>query len=423
MSSLYQSNQNEAPVIREEMTAALENRDREIYALRQQLQALKTLYKNLKIQAESTPLIQGSHHSEYSKQRIEKLMAALAERERQMRLMQQEFRQQLMGVDEECQKERLAKQHALNEVSALHGQLESLKEKINSNQTVIKSQQNQIQSLHHENALAASQLQMAAVVAMDKDILQNEYEKLKAILLNADRKIESALLDICEHETKLFENETKLQSSTQTIELLEKSLLDAEMQLQSLQQEKIVHQENASKALASQEDAEAQLKVAHHHLAKKVKEATTLTDRNRDLEIQIDNLVKDICSVQRNHSDLLYHFDERMDEEGRRQEHLKNTLNETESLAGAWERKYFEIYDQYQETDQKLKEFEKIQEKITHMKSMWMGFGEFFGEARADLQESDTKEKAFTSQSTPIEKTHASNEHYDTGQTPLPFSL
>lgn len=155
MSSQFRLNQLSAfnetlPIKGAVSQVAIDNQDKEIYALRQQLQTLKTLYKNTKVQksnihhtrknSPNTPI----DESEYSKQRVEKLMAVLAEREKQMRLHQQEATQQHAIAVAEWQKEKEAKQNALCEIAALHGQVEFLKGKVIANQSLINSQKEKL---------------------------------------------------------------------------------------------------------------------------------------------------------------------------------------------------------------------------------------------------------------------------------------
>ena len=154
MSSLFKLNQlstrYETPPIKGVSLAVVENQDKEIYALRQQLQTLKTLYKNTKVQKANLPhtrkstAITPTNESEYSKQRVEKLMAVLAEREKQMRLQQQEANQQHAVAIAEWQKEKEAKQNALCEIAALHGQVEFLKSKVIANQNLINIQKDKL---------------------------------------------------------------------------------------------------------------------------------------------------------------------------------------------------------------------------------------------------------------------------------------
>lgn len=113
----------------------LENRDEEIYALRQQLQSLKNLYKNVKSQKKTDfpkACPEVFAENEYSRQRIEKLMAVLAEREKQIWTLQREAKQQHASAIDAWQKERQEKLLALEEVAALQQQLQMLKEKLTS---------------------------------------------------------------------------------------------------------------------------------------------------------------------------------------------------------------------------------------------------------------------------------------------------
>lgn len=151
MSSLFKLNQlstqQEVSPVFEEPKSVLESQDKEIYALRQQLQTLKALYKHAKAEPSKKNPVDSSTDYEYSKRRIEKLMAVLADREKQMRVLQVEAKQQYFHAIEECQKEKQAKLAALEEISALHGQLDFLKNQVISSQNLLKSQQEQIKAL------------------------------------------------------------------------------------------------------------------------------------------------------------------------------------------------------------------------------------------------------------------------------------
>jgi hypothetical protein len=114
----------------------LDARDREIYALRQQLQTLKAMYKNVILQKTlQTNRHKLSPENEYTKQRIEKLMEYLEKKDIQIRCLQQEINKSQASALEEIHKERLATQKGHEEVKALHKQMRILKEKLIDNQT------------------------------------------------------------------------------------------------------------------------------------------------------------------------------------------------------------------------------------------------------------------------------------------------
>ena len=147
------------PILKEELNLetavsrlneAIENKDKEILALRQQLEALKSFYKNTKTPSEPAKKKEKtSSEKERSKQRIDKLMAALAETEKKMHAQKQEIKK-YQSIDNERQKEREAKQIALEEVAALRKQLEVMKKKTASNQMTLKTIQHQLNILMEE---------------------------------------------------------------------------------------------------------------------------------------------------------------------------------------------------------------------------------------------------------------------------------
>lgn len=387
MSSLFKLNQlsthQEAPTIIEEPKTALETSDREIYALRQQLQTLKTLYKNAKAQNETSAKRNADENpidSEYSKQRIEKLMAVLAEREKQMRGMQADVKQQQALALDEWQKERQAKLIALEEIAALHGQLEFLKTKVASSQNVIKTQQEQLQSLQEEHQAVVEKLQVAEVIADQKIALELAHEALVNKATNLTEELVASKTQTQELNDTLLAKEKQHADCLEKIAQLEKSLFEADQNLQIAAIEKARIQENYFKAQSAQEDSEARLKIAHYHLAKKVKETTQLSDKARDLEGQEHELTTDLKFAHAKIAELQKLLEEQFFQEKRRQEHLQDSLQDTEALAGAWEKKYFELYADWQAHDIRLKEFKALEEKLFQMKSLWMSFGQFFNE-------------------------------------------
>lgn len=111
-------------------------RDREIYALRQQLQTLKAMYKNVKLQNTlQTNTLKLTPENEYTKQRIEKLMETLEKKDEQLRIFQHEMNKSQIATMEEIHKERITAQKARDEVKALHKQMGILKEKLIDSQT------------------------------------------------------------------------------------------------------------------------------------------------------------------------------------------------------------------------------------------------------------------------------------------------
>lgn len=312
MSSNFKLNQlsaqQEIHSLLEEPNTALENRDREIYALRQQLQTLKILYKNSKAKTEvfqPKNSDESSIENDYTKQRIEKLMAILAEREKQIRAIHAETRQQHSLVLDEWQKEREAKQAALNEIAALQGQLEFLKTKFSNSQRTLKVQQEQIKELQEKQTLTSAQLQSVGVINHEKEILRIEHEKQK-------------------------------------------------------------------------------------------------------------NQIRDL-------TDLQHLLEEQFFQGKRKQEQLHESVKEAKSSACTWENKYFDMYAKFEELAKQLKEFKHLEEKLFQMKSLWMSFGQFFGEKTLSSSQ-EAEAKSMTSYLTSLKDPKAilSSELCDIRQSQVP---
>ena len=138
MTSLFHQN-NPASLqppdtIADEQRTVLEGREREIAALKQQLHDLKASQGKgdpfpidplrAKPYFGEAPL--GADHF---RQRNDRMMAVLADRERQMKELQVEYKELKLVSAKELQKEKQANQAMKDEIAALHGQLEFLKKK------------------------------------------------------------------------------------------------------------------------------------------------------------------------------------------------------------------------------------------------------------------------------------------------------
>lgn len=138
MTSLFQQDtppslhQPEASL--DDSRAALESRDNEILALKQELQALKSLQAkgpSAQIETDQSKLYFGEVPLgvDLIKQRNDRMMGVLAVRERQMKELHAEYKEHKVTSAKELQKERQANQALKDEIAALHGQLQFLKQK------------------------------------------------------------------------------------------------------------------------------------------------------------------------------------------------------------------------------------------------------------------------------------------------------
>lgn len=356
MASLFMQTQrkarHEAVMTAEDMQTTVDSQEQEILSLRQQLKQLKALYQDAKAASGTGSQILPSEipgETAHLKQRVEKLMGAVAESEKQMRDLQLEMQRLVAQNHEALQKERIAKQTATNEVEALHAQLISLKKIYQEIKSTQLLQETEIQTLSSERAVMLEQLHEAALISQQKV-------------------------------------------------LLEKALAESEQRVQTLQQERALWQETIFKSQNAQEDAEARLKVAHYHLAKKVKETSALTDQTHDLEVQLRECTTDLREAQEKVANLQKLLEEQFQQERRRQEQLQESLKETEALASAWKEKFFKISEKWQDSELRFKEMKKLEEKIQKMQTLWTNFGVLF----EDVEEFGSKRRASVEENQPV---------------------
>jgi len=93
-----------------------------------------------------------------------------------------------------------------------------------------------------------------------------------------------------------------------------------------------------------------------------------LADLAQNVEIQKTQLAQLQASVD------LYQRQEK-----RLQDQLHDALKGTESQVTKWEEKYFRMYDKWQESENKIRELKKFEEKHLQMQSLLANLGNFMG--------------------------------------------
>lgn len=387
MSSIFTRKQRHfrSEPIADEIQATIENQEEEITALRHQLSSLKSLFQaNKNGLSVSQPTKNEFSRNElpgevlYQKQRIEKLMSVVAEREKQMRELHNEIQAIEAAHQQALHIEKREKQTALAEVEALHSQLTALKARFLEGQRLQKAQQIEIESLSAEKAQASLKLEEAVRIAEHKDYLERECERMTQTQIDLTLRLEEMTTRVSNLEEVLKSKESIILEKDGRMSVLGSTIEELERKMVALQNERNLLQDNAFRTQSAQEDAEARLKVAHFHLAKKVKETAQLNDANENLEIQIRGLTSDVQDSQEKIQDLQKLLEEQFHTEKKRQEQLQESLKEATSLASAWEEKYFKIAEKWQEYELRFNEMKKVEEKLQKLHAQWINMGFLF---------------------------------------------
>jgi len=202
--------------------------------------------------------------------------------------------------------------------------------------------------------------------------LQEKYEQLKEEYLQNHKHLDETLELYTDMEQRL--KSLQEVSSEQADELTDKRL-----ELESLIQERGHLLADIEHLHLLLEDSEVNLKTAQQHLAKKVKESTMLLEQTEEQQVSLKEYLQDresnqsqICTLQTNLEGL-------QKREEKLQEQLQEALKSTESQVAKWEKKYFEMYDKWQASENQILELKKLEEKHAQMQKLLSSLGSYMG--------------------------------------------
>lgn len=277
-------------------------------------------------------------------------------------------------IDLESQLKQLHIQfeHQTSNVAALQTklhQIEQQKKKLENQVYTKESELNEKNKLLQDLQQQAQQLKEWK---QEKEFIQDKYEQLKDEWIQVTERLEEALTIRSQAEHQLIQLESLAQE--QRMHLQEHT-----HQILSLDQDKQMLLLECQQLKNLLEDSEARLKVAQQHLAKKVKEAALL---NEKLEEHHNHLIdlEQITEEQKSQlAQLQSHVDLYQKQEKRLQEQLHEALKGTESQVAKWEEKYFRMYDKWQESENRIRDLKKFEEKHQQMQSLLANLGTFMG--------------------------------------------
>lgn len=232
------------------------------------------------------------------------------------------------------------------------------------------------------------QLQQAARNAASstqtiKNLVQEKYQ-LEAALLSKDDEIalaekqlqlasndKNSALQKCRllrEEMNLHNYEIQQQQDSYTSKKKEIANLNSEM---TILHAKITELESTLAAAKNQiEEKDAALKMAQQYLAKRVKEATLLTEKNETKDGQIRELINIKSDQETKISDLQKALEQQLEKETQLHAKLEEKSMECESLNRNWDEKYGRLYEKMQETEIRNKELKVLEEKHQQMQSL-----------------------------------------------------
>lgn len=204
-----------------------------------------------------------------------------------------------------------------------------------------------------------------------KELHKKNQEECKEKLKESETELAKAQKELEEKSTLLFEKQTEWQyekqqyeeqilSLKQNLEALQSISAPTQVSSESLETVK----EEMQRLQQVVEDYEFQLRTAQQHLAKKVKEATWLNEKVEQQQQRIQELEKSNEALLREITQLQNALDISTKQERKAQEQLHIAILSIENQVSKWEEKYFYMYDKWQDSEKRMSELRKIEEKF-----------------------------------------------------------
>jgi len=146
------------------------------------------------------------------------------------------------------------------------------------------------------------------------------------------------------------------------------------------------------RAKLAQEETEAHLKIAHQHLARKVKEAAELTDKVKGLESKIEEMNSSLKASEDAMIEMQHLLESRQKESQQQQQLWKDSLNHAENASSKWQEKYSELHRNCQEMERQMMAMKKNEDKYHRLQELWLNFNKVFEEGSSEISESSPSE-------------------------------
>ncbi|MBA3721585.1 MAG: hypothetical protein H0W88_04215 [Parachlamydiaceae bacterium] len=238
----------------------------------------------------------------------------------------------------------------------------------NKDQLLVKAQL-QVQELEKKMRVVGYDLQ-------EQNQIHEKYEQLREEFVQVSEKLDEAV-------------ETRQHADQQLVELTRRlkdqdvQLCDQDIQITEFKREQDRQEREIQRIKSSLDDSEGRFKVAQQHLGKKVKELALLNDKSEEQHMALIDAHKQLEMFKSQIILLQGSIESYQKHEKKLQEDLHDALKSTESQVSKWEEKYFKMYDKWQESEGRIRELKKIEEKHNHMQSLFANLGTFMGSSFA----------------------------------------
>lgn len=263
--------------------------------------------------------------------------------------------------------EQASKQELTDELAAIHQQWAQLQHAARHT----KSQNAQTAQLIASLLAERQQLEIA-LLAKDNELtlFEHNFQKFKKEISTQQARYNTAVNGNIAAVLQAIRMREELLIQEDEIEELHRQRQEDRAIIAALQKFQQHYEDSLAATTSQRAEKEAELKIAQQHLAKRVKEATLLSERNETLHREIAELQKKAAEAQSSASALQHALEEQKQAEKSAQERFAENMKVTEGLVGAWEAKYQQIYDRWQEAEARNHALKAIEEKQIQMQAL-----------------------------------------------------
>jgi len=208
-------------------------------------------------------------------------------------------------------------------------------------------------------------------------------EKLRTVESERDHALETArekyAVDLEEWRKKQAEQLKETESLKQAFVRKQEELEQLQNETAHLAKAQADLEDQLHKTEGGRDEAESRLKVAQQHLAKKVRETTLLSEKNEELRLQHLELQNALEVSKAKLIELQSNLEMEGQHQRRLHEQYQEGIKSFEGQALKWEEKYFQMHEKWQEAENRIREFKRLEERYFKIQQLLNQLGGILG--------------------------------------------
>lgn len=308
-----------------------------------------------------------SHYLRLELENIKKTISQGSHDAKALEVQYVEVLNEKIGLEHKCKQLQLQIDHQSSNITSFQENLHALEDLNRGLEAAVQSKETELTDSYKCSKELEKKIESIFEINKEKELFQEKYEQLKEEWKQLHDRFEEAVE--IRIQTDIHLNQIEAMATRQKVQLQEFS---QQAQTLSHEKEELETERNHLKTLL--EESESRLKIAQQHLAKKVKEAALLSGKLEEEQLQLAEYSQLAEQQKREIDQLQSSIDHFQKQEKRLQDQLHEALK-------GWEDKYFRMYDKWQESENRVKELQKFEEKHLQMQNLLSNLGNFMGVA------------------------------------------